>query len=412
MEAYGYTESLSSKTGERVKAKIIKDSSGIYLVKESEEESGEKGLLERNEWFFNRTRQCLLEEQFPLNDIYIYVTSKCNLSCPVCFEDQTPSGEDISLENIKMLINQYKGKKIILSGREPTCRGDLPEIIKIASKKSRTVLLTNGIRLAEPGYAENLKRSGLARVVFSFNGFNDRIYEQMNGAPLLEKKLNGLENLKKAGLPTMLNMTLARGVNDDQMADMVRYCMDNRSFIYQLRIRSMTELGRSLEGRNQYVVSEIADVLANSLGARLDDFINERKILEKASNLFGFSMRTEKLCSIKFHIKGKRNPKPVAFGLVEDKIEKSRFKRIATFIQMVKCFGILQIVEYLPFMSKLFKPRFLTSVLGVEIRSWPNVSNIDLKENFKCPTGLFRDGDVQPFCLANVKRELMVKTEI
>ena len=113
MEAYGYTESLSSKTGERVKAKIIKDSSGIYLVKESEEESGEKGLLERNEWFFNRTRHCLPEEQVPLNDIYIYVTSKCNLSCPVCFEDQTPSGEDISFKNIKMLINQYKGKKII-----------------------------------------------------------------------------------------------------------------------------------------------------------------------------------------------------------------------------------------------------------------------------------------------------------
>jgi sulfatase maturation enzyme AslB (radical SAM superfamily) len=409
MEEYGHTESLSHKTGERVRAKIVKDTSGIYLVKEGEQVSGENGLLERNDWFFNRTRQCLPNEQVPLNDIYIYVTSKCNLRCPVCFEDQTPSGDDIFIDHIKTLIKQYKGKKMIFSGREPTCREDLPEIIKYASKNSRTVLITNGVKLAEPGYVDTLKTSGLARVVFSFNGFDDGIYERMNGAPLLEKKLKGLENLKRAGMPTMLNMTLARGINEDQLPEMVRYCMDNRSFIYQLRIRSMTELGRSLEGRNQYVVSEIAELLANSLDAHLDDFINERKLLDNASNMFGFRMRTEKLCSIKFHIKGKRNPKPVAYGLAVDTIEKSRFKKVATFFQMIKCFGIFQILEYLPFVSRFFKPRLLTSVLGVEIRSWPNVNNIDLNENLKCPTGLFRDGDLQPFCLANVKRELMAK---
>lgn len=402
-----YTESLSRKTGERVKAKIVREPTGIYIVKESNTATEEKGLLEKNEWFFNRTRTCLPEEQVPLNDIYIYVTLKCNLHCPVCFEDQTPSGEDISFENIKTLIKQYEGKKIIFSGREPTCREDLPEIIHLASKKSRTVLITNGVKLAEPYYVDTLKASGLARVVFSFNGFNDRIYERMNGAPLLETKLKGLENLKRVGLPTMLNMTLARGINEDQMADMVQYCMDNRSFIYQLRIRSMTEVGRFLEGRSQYVVSEIAEVLANSMGARLDDFIKERKLLENASALFGFRMRAEKLCSIKFHIKGKHNPKPAALGLDVDKIEKNKFKRLATLIQMVQCFGIFQLIDYLPFMSRLFKPRFLTSVLGVEIRSWPTVQTIDLRENYKCPTGIFRDGDIQPFCLANIKRELM-----
>jgi uncharacterized Fe-S cluster-containing radical SAM superfamily protein len=404
MKILGSTESISSLSGQHIPATIVQEGEKVYLIREEEDGRRQKGLLERDIRFYRRSRKFLPKEQVPFNHIILYVTSRCNLHCPVCFEDESPSGDDLSLDQISGFLKDYKGKTIVLGGREPTCRKDLPDIIRLASQKNQVMLTTNGLKIADLEYVRQLKRAGLSRVAFSFNGFRDEIYEKINGAPLLDTKLQALKNLKREGIRTNLSITLVRGINDDQLKDMVQYCMENRSFISQLRIRTMAPLGRHLKAQ-PYHLSEMVDLLARSLNVSLDDFMKEEALREKMKDVFPIRS-FPRLCSIQFHLRGRHIPRPVAMDFDPLKIEQSSFKKIAVVSEAIRHYGLRYLKDYISKVPLIFKKLFPSPLLSVEFRCWPNANNLDLIENRKCLTGIFREGRVQPLCYANVTREI------
>ncbi len=157
------------------------------------------------------------------------VTARCNLSCHVCFarsgEAPPPDpGLEVLRARLELLRQQAGACNLQISGGEPTVRGDLPLIVEAARRAGFPFvqLNTNGIELArEPGLASTLAASGLDSVFLQFDG-SDAACLALRGKPLLDVKLEAIRACGRAGLGVVLMPTLARGVNTDQVGDILR----------------------------------------------------------------------------------------------------------------------------------------------------------------------------------------------
>lgn len=180
------------------------------------------------------------------------LTNRCNLRCPVCFAsagEQKP--KDLPLEEIgrqyDLLMERGGPFNIQLSGGEPTMRDDLDQIIALGREKGFSFfqLNTNGVRLAkEPGYAEHLARAGVSTVFLQFDGLDDNIYRTLRGAALVETKLRAIDNCRTAGLPVVLVPTVAPGVNDGALGEIVRFALSRAPHVRGVHIQPISYFGR------------------------------------------------------------------------------------------------------------------------------------------------------------------------
>lgn len=184
--------------------------------------------------------------------VLLELTNRCNLHCPVCFAsagERTP--QDLSLEEIgkqyDLLMEQGGPFNIQLSGGEPTMRDDLDSIIALGREKGFTFfqLNTNGLRLAdEEGYAEHLAAAGVSTVFLQFDGLDDAIYQTLRGRALTEKKCRAIVRCKAAGLPVVLVPTVAPGVNDHALGDILRFALEHAPHIRGVHIQPISYFGR------------------------------------------------------------------------------------------------------------------------------------------------------------------------
>ena len=184
--------------------------------------------------------------------VLLELTNRCNLKCPVCFAsagEQKP--HDLSLTEIGKqydLLMEHGGPfNIQLSGGEPTMRDDLDRIIALGREKGFSFfqLNTNGVRLAkEAGYAAHLKNAGVSVAFLQFDGLDDAIYRTLRGAPLLETKLRAIDNCKAAGLPVVLVPTVAPGVNDHALGDILKFALSRAPHVRGVHIQPISYFGR------------------------------------------------------------------------------------------------------------------------------------------------------------------------
>lgn len=184
--------------------------------------------------------------------VLLEITKRCNLHCPVCFasagegEGHDPGLEEIAVWYDKLMANGGPFN-IQLSGGEPTVRDDLPEIVALGKERgfSYFQLNTNGLRLAnEAGYAELLAKSGVSCAFLQFDGLRDADYVVLRGAKLLETKLRAVDNCRKAGLPVVLVPTVAPGVNDDEVGDILRFAVEHMPYVRGVHFQPISYFGR------------------------------------------------------------------------------------------------------------------------------------------------------------------------
>lgn len=390
-----------------MEAKVIKENNGVYLVKQDEQGKIYKTLIEKDYELYRLLTKEKVTTQVSPSIIQIYVSSKCNIDCPICYEDKDGI-EEPSLEEIESLLKNFRKKTIALSGREPTCREDLFQIIRIANKRNHAILLTNGIKLSDYEYVLKLKKSGLQTIFFSFNGLKDEIYQRMNGKPLLDLKLKALENIKKLNIKTVISVTMARGINEDQIRRLYDFCLDNRSFVVELRFRSVSPVGRHL-GIEPYCMSELLDLVASALEIKREDILKEHIFWEELPNLLKFIIlygarkhfRTRP-CSFYFQIKKEKKFFSLGREIDIEKIKKSRFKILLSVYYLIKIYGIrsnLERFNYFPRLPNILRNK---NILRVVLRCWPNVYNLDLEENKKCVDLYYKNGKLYPFCYYNI----------
>ena len=69
---------------------------------------------------------------------------------------------------------------------------------------------------------------------------------------------------------------------------------------------------------------------------------------------------------------------------------------------MIEGFGLKYILHNLLFLFKIPIKVEANDSLMVVMRCWPDVYNIDIEENRKCPSRYYRDDQYATFCYGNI----------
>lgn len=213
-------------------------------------------------------------------NVFIDVTNRCNLNCPVCFvnipEKFIPI--DPPIEEIKEILTHWKRKKITLHliGGEPTLRKDLPLILQFAKKEcgiSDIQVCTNGVKLADYDYMRLLFNSGMKYVFLSMDGLTEETYQIMKGNPrLLEYKFKVIENVKKTGTtnrPLIFSITATKHNLYKEIPMIIKLAKENYRYIRMIIVLTESFCGKNIprDTRSKRITdSHVMKMLLDSMG--------------------------------------------------------------------------------------------------------------------------------------------------
>jgi uncharacterized radical SAM superfamily Fe-S cluster-containing enzyme len=215
----------------------------------------------------------------------IEVNEACNLSCPVCFADSSVKREGhrplAEIEAMLDVIVAAEGEPdlVQLSGGEPTIHPQFWDILDAAKARPIRHLMinTNGLLIArEPGFAERLAgyMPGF-EVYLQFDSLRRDALMELRGADLTRVRVRALEALERANVSTTLVVTLKKGVNDGEIADIVRFALNWRC-VRGVTFQPIQDAGRN-DGfdarRHRIVLTEVRRAIAEAGVFGLDDLI-------------------------------------------------------------------------------------------------------------------------------------------
>jgi len=162
----------------------------------------------------------------------IEVTQNCNLRCPTCFTD-SPSGKSLSLDQVTGILDNFVAAEgepevVQFSGGEPSIHPEILRMLQAAKDKGikYVMLNSNGVRIArEASFVEELSRIGVV-VYLQFDGFSSSTFETIRGIDLGQVKRDAIENLSRFNVNTVLVSTVQRGVNENEIGQIVDYAME------------------------------------------------------------------------------------------------------------------------------------------------------------------------------------------
>lgn len=403
------TKSLCPECFKEISAKIIEKQGKAYMLKECPKHGRFSILLEKDAKFYRLVMNSDFEKDHVFNKIDLPVSFSCNLNCNICYAPQR-NIQEIPSDELKDLIKHFNGTYISLAGGEPTMREDLLDIIKFSIKNKKIpVLVTNGLKLTDIGYVKRLEKSGLRLVNFSFNGFNDKVYERINGKKILKTKLDALNNLKQTKMLTGISMMLERGLNEQEVQKALDYCLSNNPQIYELRIKSSNIVGKHISSK-VYHTSELLDILCKTLNIDKHGLYNQLDRQNTAHSVCRFSLdlyyyknkKSNSLLFVDVNVKGKNNKKdslPVRVARIRHALDFARRLKIDSLYTYAVLLKNLSLKKYVQTLAEVLTQGGKLIKLRVEIRSWPNKYSIDLMENTYCPVlRLNENKEKLPFC--------------
>jgi len=187
------------------------------------------------------------------------VTDRCDLRCFYClpkgYKDFSEPDTWLNFDEIERVIAAFTElgtRRIRLTGGEPLVRKNLPELAqRLAALPGLDdlSLSTNATRLGK--HAQALKDAGVGRINVSLDTLQPERFRSITGGKL-EKTLNGIVAARDAGLaPIKINMVVMKGVNDDEVEDMVAFCLEHDLTLRFIETMPMGETGR--EASKHYV---------------------------------------------------------------------------------------------------------------------------------------------------------------
>ena len=141
------------------------------------------------------------------------LTYRCNNDCSHCYNARPRDFTEISTSAWKQILDRLWEigiPHIVFTGGEPTLRDDLPELIGYAqSKGAITGVNTNGRRLSDRSYVQELLQAGLDHVQITLESHQAEIHDRMvlsRGA--WRQTVAGIRNALDTPLYVMTNTTL------------------------------------------------------------------------------------------------------------------------------------------------------------------------------------------------------------
>jgi uncharacterized radical SAM superfamily Fe-S cluster-containing enzyme len=207
----------------------------------------------------------------------IEINEHCNLTCPVCFADSSPArGKHLPLKTIERMVDALVASEgepdlVQLSGGEPTLHPDFFDVLDIVRARpvKHVMINTNGLRIAqEPDFVARLAeyKRGL-EIYLQFDSLKREALMELRGADLRRVRQEALENLERHNLSTTLVVTVKRGVNDDEIGEIVRHALQWRC-VRGITFQPVQDVGRNegFDKSRRIVLSEIRQRIVEDSG--------------------------------------------------------------------------------------------------------------------------------------------------
>ncbi len=181
------------------------------------------------------------------------VTDRCDLRCSYCMPKGFKGFEEpkhwLTFDEIERLLAAFARlgtSRIRLTGGEPLLRRNLPQLAaRIAALPGvrDLSLSTNATQLGR--HAVALRQAGVSRINVSLDSLDRACMEKITGSDSLTQILDGLKAGKAAGFsPIKINMVAMRGVNDNEIDDMVAFCIEQQFVLRLIEAMPMGATGR------------------------------------------------------------------------------------------------------------------------------------------------------------------------
>jgi GTP 3',8-cyclase len=181
------------------------------------------------------------------------VTDRCDLRCHYCmpqgFSDFEAPEDWLTFDEIERVVAAF-GRlgvhRLRITGGEPLVRKDLPQLAARLSALpgiDDLSLSSNAVQLAK--HADALHHSGVTRLNISLDTLRPERFSAITQGKL-EKVLDGLMAAKAAGfVPIKINMVVMKGVNDDEVENMVDFCLEHDFTLRFIETMPMGDTGRN-----------------------------------------------------------------------------------------------------------------------------------------------------------------------
>ena len=190
--------------------------------------------------------------QRKISYIRVSVTDRCDFRCVYCMSEDMeflPKKDVLSLEELDRLCNTFIDlgvKKLRITGGEPLVRKNIMQLFSNLGKKighglEELTLTTNGSQLAR--YAKDLFDNGVKRINVSLDSLDKNKFKKITRIGDFDKVVKGIMAAKNAGLKIKINTVALKGINDNEILDLVKWCGENKFALTFIEVMPMGEIG-------------------------------------------------------------------------------------------------------------------------------------------------------------------------
>ncbi|SJM70979.1 GTP 3',8-cyclase MoaA [Gulosibacter sp. 10] len=182
-------------------------------------------------------------------DLRISLTDRCSLRCTYCMPvtgvPWLPKDTLLTTDELVRVAEVSASLGIVemrLTGGEPLLRPDVVTVVRrlaaieTEAGRMRVSITTNGLAL--PKMMDDLVDAGLERLNVSIDTLDREKYRDLTRRDRLDDALEGIRAARASGLrPLKLNAVAMRGVNDDELRDLLRFAVEHEAelrFIEQM----------------------------------------------------------------------------------------------------------------------------------------------------------------------------------
>jgi len=163
----------------------------------------------------------------------VSVTDRCDFRCSYCMSEHMtflPKKDLLTLEELDRLCSAFvtKGvRKLRITGGEPLVRKNILWLFRALSRHlaagtlDELTLTTNGSQL--PKFAHELKDAGVERINISLDTLDPGRFKAITRWGDFSQVMAGIDAAEKAGLAIKLNAVALKGVNEDEIDELIRF---------------------------------------------------------------------------------------------------------------------------------------------------------------------------------------------
>ena len=306
---HGQTTSLCETCLVPVPAKVIIEDDCVFYLKRCREHGVQKTLISDDLDYWRSQKLWLKPGDRPLHThtrteagcpfdcglcpdheqhsclAIVEINSACNLACPVCFADaEDVHGAHLPVATVErmldaLVLSEGEPDLVQISGGEPTIHPHFFEILDaVKARPIRHVMInTNGVRIAQdPAFVERLASyAPRLEIYLQFDSLNDEALMNLRGARLSRIRQQALEALERVGLSTTLVAVVKRGVNDHEVADIIKHALE-WSCVRGVTFQPVQDAGRNegFDGKaNRILLTQIRREVAKADVFGIEDMI-------------------------------------------------------------------------------------------------------------------------------------------